>query len=305
MTYDAENRQTQVYDNASGSTFTYGYNGVGPRVSKTVEGVTTQYAHDPSNPQSWNGYGYVGNNPMTARDPSGMHIVDCVWDGCSPFGTSGGGGGGGGAIIDGVQQTVFNTSGLGSNSVAQCPNGFCSGFGTNLEGQTSYVQFTASAGSGPQGYRSIPEMGTYNYDVGNGQYLNAGQFNQAIQSAVNAQRVTFASAVAAGGEVDYNTAYNALIPQQNANGTTMVNGGNVQFDISDSAVLDAVNDLLAAGSNNRSPGAPSIHLHTSSGFYHLDTMSPYPLFGPGLLVHFGVDVFGGTVFYGPIPIPRQ
>jgi YD repeat-containing protein len=46
MTYDAENRQTQVYDNASGSTFTYGYNGVGTRVSKTVEGVTTQYAHD-------------------------------------------------------------------------------------------------------------------------------------------------------------------------------------------------------------------------------------------------------------------
>ncbi|HEX4227673.1 MAG TPA: RHS repeat-associated core domain-containing protein, partial [Bryobacteraceae bacterium] len=46
MTYDAENRQTQVYDNASGSTFTYGYDGVGTRVSKTVAGVTTQYVHD-------------------------------------------------------------------------------------------------------------------------------------------------------------------------------------------------------------------------------------------------------------------
>jgi RHS repeat-associated protein len=46
MTYDAENRQTQVYDNASGSTFSYGYDGVGTRVSKTLEGVTTQYVHD-------------------------------------------------------------------------------------------------------------------------------------------------------------------------------------------------------------------------------------------------------------------
>jgi RHS repeat-associated protein len=46
MTYDGESRQTQVYDNASGSTFSYGYDGVGTRVSKTVAGVTTQYVHD-------------------------------------------------------------------------------------------------------------------------------------------------------------------------------------------------------------------------------------------------------------------
>jgi RHS repeat-associated protein len=261
---------------------------------------------DPEDPQSWNLYSYVRNRPMNATDPTGHHIVDCMWDGCSPFGASGGEGGGGGAIIDGVEQTIFNTSGLGNNALAACPNNFCNGFGRNLEGQTSYIQFTASAGSGPQGYRSIPEMGTYNYDVGNGQYLNAGQFNQAIQPAVNAQRVAFASAVASRTGLDYNTVYSALTAQTNADGTTMVKGGNVQFNVDDQAVIDAIQNLLAAGANNGSAGAPSIHLHGSdpTGPYHLDTMSPYPLLGPGLLVHFGVDVFAGTLFYGPIPIPR-
>ena len=27
---------------------------------------------DPRDPQTWNGYSYVGNNPLTFTDPSGM-----------------------------------------------------------------------------------------------------------------------------------------------------------------------------------------------------------------------------------------
>ncbi len=41
---------------------------------------------DPSNPQSWNAYAYVGNNPLSYTDPSGM------------LQSSGGGGGGYGAV---------------------------------------------------------------------------------------------------------------------------------------------------------------------------------------------------------------
>jgi RHS repeat-associated protein len=34
---------------------------------------------DPGNPQSWNAYGYVGNNPLNAVDPTGMGLGD-LWN---------------------------------------------------------------------------------------------------------------------------------------------------------------------------------------------------------------------------------
>ncbi len=178
----------------------------------------------------------------------------------------------------------------------------------NVVSRHDYLPFGEEIPGGVAGRSSPWGAGTdnVNYDIGNGQYLSPSQFNQAIQSAVDAQEVAFASAVAGKTGVSYDAVYAALNPLKNADGTTVVNGGNVQLDVGNQALIDAIQNLLAAGANNRSAGAPSIHLHGSdpTGPYHLDTMSPYPLFGPGLLVHFGVDVFAGTLFYGPIPIPR-
>lgn len=74
-------------------------------------------AVDPSNPQTWNRYGYVGNNPTGIADPAGMYWNICDigfiapdgYPGCLigpfpvflPVGWGGGGGGGGGNPVPG------------------------------------------------------------------------------------------------------------------------------------------------------------------------------------------------------------
>lgn len=50
-------------------------------------------AVDPTNPQSWNRYAYVLNNPLALVDPSGLCDVDGVWDCPMDQDPPGGGGG--------------------------------------------------------------------------------------------------------------------------------------------------------------------------------------------------------------------
>ncbi|MGA8440264.1 MAG: RHS repeat-associated core domain-containing protein [Candidatus Sulfotelmatobacter sp.] len=50
------------------------YSTVGRWISPDPAGLN---AVDPTNPQSWNRYAYVLNNPLSATDPTGL---ECVWD---------------------------------------------------------------------------------------------------------------------------------------------------------------------------------------------------------------------------------
>jgi hypothetical protein len=109
-------------------------------------------AVNPTNPQSWNRYSYVLNNPLALVDPSGLcpgGLAEYRYTGDSEQRSSGGGpsmadfeaepapqfssscpgftdqGGGGGVFVDGVNLTGIPGLVGGSDSNAVCPNGNC------------------------------------------------------------------------------------------------------------------------------------------------------------------------------------
>jgi RHS repeat-associated protein len=100
-----------------------------------------------ADPQTWNRYAYVGNNPPNRRDPLGLFVHDCSWTGtCMGFAPGPSGSGGGGCSVDGVEGSCGGA--LGLNGTAACPNNQCQLF---YNGQ--YYAFQAFA-DGSSGYLS-------------------------------------------------------------------------------------------------------------------------------------------------------
>ncbi len=104
-TNDVEQKFTgQLRDTESGLDF---FNARGYALNRFTSPDPANAGADPSNPQSWNGYAYVMNNPLVNVDPGGLEVT-CGTDssgnyGCTdtvtskPIGSSNGGGGGGGS----------------------------------------------------------------------------------------------------------------------------------------------------------------------------------------------------------------
>ena len=88
-------------------------------------------AVDITNPQTWNRYAYVGNNPLNARDPYGLFIQACFsLDGNCSWGLGGGDMGSPGYYGGAPQYTLdglpisgpISTTGFGGNSIGLCPS---------------------------------------------------------------------------------------------------------------------------------------------------------------------------------------
>jgi len=92
-------------------------------------------AVEPTNPQSWNRYAYVTNNPLRYTDPAGRDLVDDLWGG-------GGGGGGGPCFMCGTYNINYYIamSDLKFYGLAYYQIPGHSGFGSNgAEEEARYV----------------------------------------------------------------------------------------------------------------------------------------------------------------------
>ena len=106
-------------------------------------------AANPANPQSWNRYAYVLNNPLLSNDRTGLHehpLYECGDDGfgCPTRGNAYGGGQSctlnGGVSFCSVVESLID-----SGSAVQCPDNLCEG--VNGNGQPVYF-WVSTNGSG-------------------------------------------------------------------------------------------------------------------------------------------------------------
>jgi RHS repeat-associated protein len=117
-------------------------------------------AVDPTNPQSWNRYAYVLNNPLNFIGPSGMGLCDVhVWDypGC----VGGPGFFGFGPSMSCYQDSVATDCGqvlrdIDLGTAAVCPNNDCTGIkaGQGPAGTTMFQQWTPGGCVSTQDSRS-------------------------------------------------------------------------------------------------------------------------------------------------------
>jgi RHS repeat-associated protein len=143
-------------------------------------------AVDPTNPQTWNRYAYVGNNPTSFTDPSGLVSMPNV----GTYASTGGGGFVSGCTQDGIDSNCLtNLTLVGAGAAGNCPQctpGNPGGVGqlgtftpiygwtyqpgsaqvnTSVSTTITYDGSTIGGGTSPVSTSTIEAPGTYSYGV--------------------------------------------------------------------------------------------------------------------------------------------
>lgn len=131
------------------------------------------------NPQSWNGYSYVSDRPLTAVDPQGLQIIDPSWYISA------------GELFSGAWASEMVSGLLQSGGAVQCPNNTC----------------TAQIGNGLYQFNA--------YSNGLSGFVPLGQQPYEIKETVFGQTYTSYGNIIAAGTLDpFGIETHHLIPQE-------------------------------------------------------------------------------------------
>ena len=257
---------------------------------------------DASSPQSWNGYAYVGNNPLVNVDPTGMGVWDYLtsfWDhltGGGSFGSgfcesfSGGGncGSGGGGGNWGYQEWVpfYNTSPFpgggggggagGSSHPAQPVPTVSTQPGQNLQPAKNGTKPCANgAGSG-----GIGVGGGYNLDLGAGS-VEASSTGGVGAGASHNRAGGFTSGYSGGGFLS-------------GGGTAFAGWHVVGAPAQSSNTVFALGAYAGAGANVFATNAASVQ-QLSGPFTTVSVNVGFEIANIGLQVSFGGGIWSASV----------
>jgi RHS repeat-associated protein len=234
-----------------------------------------QDAADPSDPQTWNMYAYVRNDPTPLTDPTGL-------------------GESGGCTLNGATVPCSLAYGaISSGSADVCPNNFCSGFARVGNGQFAFVQFAAAAGLGGSGYNMLTQP------------FYPGLTPQQKLDALNAQLAATIDALEAKGAkgTEITDFIKAASKAYNKNGGLTLEGGNFHFPSEDANGISIFSSFSCGSTKRCDVGSlGTLDFSHNDGTLHLDTADPFN-FPVGAFTHGLVDVFLGYYWYEVIPRP--